>query len=283
MQLPFTVDLQSKVVVVTGGSGVLGSTMCEALAKCGAKVAILATNQEKMDTLVKKIRESGGTAEGFEVDVLNKDSLERAHEQLTSTFGSTDILINAAGGNHTKATTTTEKLKIEDIYDDSNRTFFDLDPESLDWLLRLNYMGTLLPIQVFSKDMAGKKGGSVINVSSMNGFRPLTKIPAYSGAKAAINNLTQWLSVYYSDVGIRVNAIAPGFFLTKQNETLLLTEEGEYTDRAKKIIEHTPLGRFGDAKELLGTLLWLIDSQSSSFVNGVVIPVDGGFSAYSGV
>ncbi|UJW56140.1 SDR family oxidoreductase [Salipaludibacillus agaradhaerens] len=282
MTVPFKVDVKDKVVVITGGSGILGSVMSKALAELGAKVAILALDENANEKVVSEINRAGGHAAGFIVDVLNREALEKARAEITKTFGTCDILINGAGGNHPKATTTDEKLKVENITNELEQTFFDLDPSSVEWLFKLNFIGTLLPTQVFAQDMAGKTNASIINISSMNAFRPLTKIPAYSGAKAAISNFTQWLSTYFAEVGIRVNAIAPGFFLTAQNEALLKNEDGSYTERAEKILSQTPQGRFGEPEELLGTLLWLVD-QSSSFVNGIVVPIDGGFSAYSGV
>ncbi|NJP36083.1 SDR family oxidoreductase [Alkalicoccus luteus] len=282
MSVPFEVDVKDKVVVITGGSGVLGSAMSLAMAQLGAKVAVLSLRREKSAKVVDEIREAGGRAQGFSVDVLDRQALEKVRLEITDTFGTCDILINGAGGNHPKATTSDEKLTVEWSEEGLDRTFFDLDPEAVEWLFRLNFIGTLLPTQVFAQDMVGKKHASIINISSMNAFRPLTKIPAYSGAKAAVSNFTQWLSTYFADTGIRVNAIAPGFFLTAQNEELLLNKDGSYTDRAEKIISQTPQGRFGEPKELIGTLLWLVD-ESSSFINGIVVPVDGGFSAYSGV
>lgn len=283
MELPFNIDLRDKVAVVTGGSGVLGSVLCRALAKSGAKVVVIARKKDAIDKVVQQISEEGGKAIGLSVDVMNREELEDAREEVISTFGTCDILINGAGGNHPKATTSHEKLTMEDLHHSGEQTFFDLDENSVDWLFKLNFMGTLLPTQIFAKDMAGKGDAVIINISSMNGFTPLTKIPAYSGAKAAISNFTQWLAVYFSEVGIRVNAIAPGFFLTSQNESLLKKENGEFTERAQKILTNTPQGRFGEPEELIGTLLWLTDYQSSKFVNGIVVPVDGGFSAYSGV
>ncbi|QKS72499.1 SDR family oxidoreductase [Paenalkalicoccus suaedae] len=282
MTVPFHVNVKDKVVVITGGSGVLGSVMCKALAELGAKVAILSRRKEANEEIVREIREAGFEASGFIVDVLDVQKLEQVKQEITELYGSCDILINGAGGNDPKATTSEEKMTMDSLNKGDAQTFFDLDPDAVEWLFRLNFIGTLLPTQVFAKDMVGKKGATIINISSMNAFRPLTKIPAYSGAKAAISNFTQWLSTYFADVGIRVNAIAPGFFLTAQNEKLLMNEDGSYTERAEKILSQTPQGRFGEAEELLGTLLWLVD-ESSSFVNGIVVPVDGGFSAYSGV
>lgn len=282
MQLPFQIDLNNKVAVVTGGSGVLGSVLSKALAKAGAKVVILARNKEKIDVTVEQIKEQGGDAFGYSVDVLNKPELEAVHQKVLEIAGPCSILINGAGGNHPKATTS-EEFFSEESLQDSGQTFFDLDADSVEDVFNLNFKGTLLPTQVFAKDMVAQKGATVINVSSMNAYRPLTKIPAYSGAKAAISNFTQWLSVYFSKVDIRVNAIAPGFFLTEQNENLMFDANGELSDRANKILSQTPMKRFGESEELVGTLLWLADQRSSGFVNGIVVPIDGGFSAYSGV
>ena len=283
MKLPFNIDLKDKVCVVTGGTGILCGAMADALAECGAKVAILALGQEACDNKAKEINEKGGIAIGIDANVLDKESLKKAHEIINKELGPVDILINGAGGNHPKGTTTKEYLEIEDLENEELTTFFDLDEKGVEFVFNLNYLGTLLPSQEFAKDMINKKGASIINISSMNAFTPLTKIPAYSGAKAAVSNFTKWLAVHMSKVGIRVNAIAPGFFVTAQNEKLLFNEDGTPTERTEKILRSTPMDRFGKPEELLGTLLYLISEEASSFVNGVVIPVDGAFSAYSGV
>ena len=283
MKLPFNVDLKDKVAVVTGGSGILCGAMAEALAACGAKVAILALGQEGCDAKAEQIKAAGGTAIGINTNVLDKESIKRAHEIILKEFGPCDILINGAGGNHPKGTTSNEYLFEEDLQNDELTTFFDLDQKGVEFVFNLNYLGTLLPSQEFAKDMINRKGCSIINISSMNAYTPLTKIPAYSGAKAAVSNFTQWLAVHMSKVGIRVNAIAPGFFVTAQNEKLLFNEDGTPTERTAKILNSTPMDRFGKAEELLGTLLYLVSEEASGFVNGVVIPVDGAFSAYSGV
>lgn len=283
MKLPFSVDLKDKVAVVTGGTGILCGAMADALADCGAKVAILALGQESCEAKAAQINARGGQAIGIETNVLQKQSLENAHEIILKEFGPCDILINGAGGNHPKGTTSNEYLMPEDLDNKELTTFFDLDPDGVNFVFNLNFLGTLLPSQVFSKDMMNRDGATIINISSMNAYTPLTKIPAYSGAKAAVSNFTQWLAVHMSKVGIRVNAIAPGFFVTAQNEKLLKNEDGTWTSRAEKILNSTPMDRFGEAHELLGTLLYLVDNNASGFVNGVCIPVDGAFSAYSGV
>ncbi len=283
MKLPFNVDLKDKVAVITGGAGVLGSYWVEALLRCGAKVAILDLRLENASRKAEELK-SLGEVIGLEANVLNKESLEKAHEQVLSKFGKCDILINGAGGNHPKGTTTKEYLFPEDLESSEDiKTFYDLDDSSIKFVFDLNFIGSLLPSQVFSKDMIGKKGCTIINVSSMNAFTPLTKIPAYSGAKAAISNFTQWLAVHFSKVGIRVNALAPGFFSTAQNKALLFNADGTPTERTHKILSQTPMDRFGEPEELVGALLFLISEQASGFVNGIILPIDGGFSAYSGV
>ncbi len=282
MEPRFT-ELDDKVVVVTGGGGVLCSTLAEALARQGAKLAILDLNLDAAEAVAAKITEKGGKAIGFRANVLEKDSLQLAHREINKKLGPCDILINGAGGNHPKGTTSRTHLFEEDLEAGKElKTFFDLDYDSIQFVFNLNFLGTLLPTQIFAKDMIGRKECSVINISSMNAFTPLTKIPAYSGAKAAVSNFTQWLAVHFSKVNIRVNALAPGFFLTEQNRNLLTDENGELTERGNIIIDHTPMGRFGEPEDLEGTLLWLC-SNGSKFVTGIVIPVDGGFSSFSGV
>lgn len=283
MKLPFKIDLKDKVAVVTGGGGVLCSTFAEAVAAAGAKVAILDLNAEAAKAVADKIKSEGGAAIGVSANVLEKESLESAKKEINEKLGSVDILLNGAGGNNPKGSTTHDYFAPEDVLDDRVKTFFDLDPSGIEFVFNLNFIGTLLPTQVFAPDLIGKKDAVIVNVSSMNAFTPLTRIPAYSGAKAAVSNFTQWLAVHFSKVGIRVNAIAPGFFLTAQNRSLLLDENGNYTERSKKIISQTPMERFGEKEELIGTLLWLLSKEASGFVTGTVIPVDGGFSAYSGV
>ncbi len=281
MKLPFEIDLKDKVVVITGAGGVLCSYFAEAVAKTGAKVALLDINEAAAKERAESISNNGGTAKGYACNVLDKNSIEEAHKAILSDFGTCDILINGAGGNNPKATTDNEYFSPEDM--GNIKTFFDLDKEGVEFVFNLNFLGTLLPTQVFAKDMLDKDDASIINISSMNAFTPLTKIPAYSGAKAAISNFTQWLAVHFSKTNIRCNAIAPGFFVTKQNEKLLFNQDGTPTKRTDKILSATPMGRFGKAEELIGTLLFLLSKEASGFVTGIVIPVDGGFSAYSGV
>ena len=274
----------SKVVVVTGAGGVLCSVLAKALAKQGHKIAVMDLRKEAADKVAQEINVSGGTAVGFAANVLDKESLEIARDQIFQVFGSCDLLINGAGGNHPLGTTSNPFLQVEDLKNTAEgfKTFFDLDPKGIEFVFNLNFIGTLLPTQIFAKDMIGKKGCSILNISSMNAFTPLTKIPAYSGAKAAVSNFTQWLAVHFSKVGIRVNAIAPGFFLTDQNRSLLTNSDGGLTQRGQQIIDQTPMGRYGEPEDLVSTTLFLCD-DASSFVTGVVIPIDGGFSAYSGV
>lgn len=274
----------SKVIVITGAGGVLCSSLAKALAKEGHKIALLDLRVEAANKIADEINAAGGKAIGVAANVLKRESLDAAKEEVNDLLGSCDILINGAGGNHPLGTTTNSYLLEEDLTNEASdfKSFFDLDPEGIKFVFDLNFIGTLLPTQVFAKDMIGKKGCSILNISSMNSFTPLTKIPAYSAAKAAVSNFTQWLAVHFSKVGIRVNALAPGFFITDQNRTLLTTESGELTQRGNTIIEQTPMGRFGEPEDLIGTTLWLC-GEGSSFVTGVVIPIDGGFSAFSGV
>lgn len=284
MNLPFDLDLSGKVIVITGGGGVLCGMFAKALGKTGAKIAVLDLNESAAAKVAEEINKDGGTAIGYQANVLNLSSLQAVRESILKDFDTCDILINGAGGNNPKGTTTKEYLFPEDLKTKEEiTTFFDLDPDGISFVFNLNFLGTLLPTQVFAKDMAKNNKGNIINISSMNAFTPLTKIPAYSGAKAAVSNFTQWLAVHFSKVGVRVNAIAPGFFVTSQNKDLLFNSDGTPTPRTGKILAATPMGRFGDAEELIGTLLWLVNDKASSFVDGVVIPVDGGFSAYSGV
>lgn len=278
----FGTNLRGKTVVITGAGGVLCGMFAETVAGAGAKTALLGLHGESVEKRADEIRKGGGTAIACQADVTDKKSLEEAREKIFQEFGPCDILINGAGGNSPQATTDKEYYEAGDREQDL-LTFFDLEKEGVEFVFGLNFLGTLLPTQVFGADMLGRSGCSIVNISSMNAFCPLTKIPAYSAAKAAVSNFTQWLAVHFSGEGIRVNAIAPGFFATKQNEKLLFDGDGRPTKRTEKILAATPLKRFGEAKELNGTLLYLLDEEASGFVTGVVIPVDGGFSAYSGV
>ncbi len=282
MNLPFEIDLSNKTAVVTGGGGVLCSGFAKAIAQCGAKVAILDLREENAKKVADEIVKNGGEAIGISANVLEKDSLVSAKKIINEKFGTVDILINGAGGNHPKGTTTKEYYESGDEKNDGIVSFFDLDKSGVEFVFNLNFLGTLIPTQVFAADLLEKKDAVILNVSSMNAFCPLTKIPAYSGAKAAVSNFTKWLAVHFSKTGIRVNAIAPGFFITDQNRALLIDSDGNFTPRSRKILNSTPMGRFGETEELTGTLLWLL-SSGATFVNGVVVPVDGGFSAYSGV
>jgi NAD(P)-dependent dehydrogenase (short-subunit alcohol dehydrogenase family) len=274
----------NKTIVLTGAGGVLCSTLAEALAKKGHNIAVLDLRKEAADKVAETISRNGGNAIGVVANVLEKDSLIASKKVVNDSFGKVDILINGAGGNHPLGTTSNPFLELEDLKNTTEgfKTFFDLDPKGVEFTFNLNFLGTLIPTQVFAEDMVGRKGCSVLNISSMNAFTPLTKIPAYSGAKAAVSNFTQWLAVHFSKVGIRVNALAPGFFLTDQNRSLLTNEDGSLTKRGQQIIDQTPMNRYGEPEDLVGTTLWLC-SEGSKFVTGVVVPIDGGFAAYSGV
>ncbi len=272
-----------KTVVITGAGGVLCSAFAKALAADGHRVALLDLNEAAVTAVAEEIVAAGGEAKGYGANVLDKAVLEDVHAKVLKDLGPCDILINGAGGNSPKCTTAHETFQPGDETAEDFSTFFNLDKAGFQFVFDLNLMGTLLPTQVFARDMLGREGCCILNVSSMNAFRPLTKIPAYSAAKSAVSNFTQWLAVHFAGEGIRVNAIAPGFFVTKQNQALLFDEQGNPTPRTEKILRATPMGRFGEADELLGTLRWLTDDKASGFVTGVVVPVDGGFSAYSGV
>jgi NAD(P)-dependent dehydrogenase (short-subunit alcohol dehydrogenase family) len=282
MELPIKPEtLKGKVVVITGAGGVICGAMSKAIAACGAKVAILDRLLDKAEAVAEEIKKDGGIAKGYQNNVLDREDLKKVHAEINADFGPIDILINGAGGNSPKATTTqeyyAEKEKEEDI------SFFDLKQEGVEFVFDLNFLGTFLPCQEFAKDMLGRKGCSILNVSSMNAFTPLTKIPAYSAAKSSVSNFTKWLAVHFSKVGIRVNAIAPGFLVTAQNKALLFNEDGTPTARTEKILAATPMERFGGPEELLGATLFLIDERCASFITGVVLPIDGGFSSYAGV
>ena len=275
-------DLSGKVAVVTGAGGVLCSYFSKVLARAGAKVALLDLNEEAAKTYADEIIAEGGIAKAYACNVLDKDVCYDVSEKVLSDFGPCDILVNGAGGNNPKATTDKEYFELGDI-DADTKSFFDLDASGVGFVFNLNFLGTLIPTQAFARQMVGREGCSILNISSMNAYTPLTKIPAYSGAKAAISNFTQWLAVHFSKVGIRVNAIAPGFFSTKQNAKLLWNDDGTPTARTGKILAATPMGRFGKSEELEGGLLFLVNEEAAGFITGVVLPVDGGFSAYSGV
>ncbi len=275
-------DLTGKVAVVTGAGGVLCSGFAKTLARAGAKVALLDLNEEAAKTFADEIVAEGGVAKAYKCNVLDKDICNEVADVIEKELGKCDILINGAGGNNPRATTDKEYYFAGDI-DEDCKNFFNLDADGVGFVFNLNFLGTLIPTQAFAKQMLGRDGCNIINISSMNAFTPLTKIPAYSGAKAAISNFTQWLAVHFSKEGIRVNAIAPGFFSTKQNAALLWNPDGSPTPRTDKILAATPMGRFGEAKELDGALLFLVNNDAAGFITGVVLPVDGGFSSYSGV
>ena len=288
MKVPFNINLSGKTAIVTGGSGTLCSAMAYGLAVSGAKVAIIGRNKEKLASVSEKLTKDAldeynknVIVKGYSCNVINKDELSAAYETIKNELGSCDILINGAGGNQPGAITSIEMLKKEK--EDSDYSFWNLDEDRIRDVMDLNYMGTLLPIQVFTKDMVEKRSGSIINIASVTSILPLTKVMAYGNAKSAILNLTQWLAVHFGESGIRCNAIAPGFYAAEQNHDLLFNADGSYTDRARKIIAGTPMGRFGNPEELIGAALFLASDETASFVNGIVLPVDGGYSAYSGV
>lgn len=278
-------SLNGTIAVITGGGGVLCSGFAKTLAKQGVKVAVLDLNEEAAKKVADEINADGGTAIAVGCNVLEPESMKQARDTVLEKLGTCDILLNGAGGNNPKGTTTKETLeKIDLIEKDENvKTFFDLDPAGISFVFNLNFLGTLIPTQIFAKDMAEKEDSCIVMITSMNAFRPLTKIPAYSAAKAAVANFTQWMAVHFADMGIRVNAIAPGFFSTQQNKALLWNDDGTPTARTGKILAATPMGRFGEPEELSGALLFLCDKEYSGFVTGSTIAVDGGFNAYSGV
>ena len=275
-------DLTGKVAVVTGAGGVLCSEFAKVLARAGAKVALLNRTEAKAQKFADEIIAEGGVAKAYGCNVLDKAQVYEVAERVMNDLGPCDILINGAGGNHPMATTDKEYYEDGDI-DADTKSFFDLDEEGVASVFNLNFLGTLIPTQAFARQMLGRPGCNILNISSMNAFTPLTKIPAYSGAKAAVTNFTQWLAVHFSKQGIRVNAIAPGFFSTAQNAKLLWNEDGTPTARTGKILAATPMGRFGEREELAGAVLFLLNNDAAGFITGVTIPIDGGFSAYSGV
>ena len=280
MNLPLNVDFTGKVVVVTGAGGVLCGDMARAYAQAGAKVAALDLNEEAVKKLADEMKAQGYICDGYKANVLDPAALEEVHQQVLKDLGSCDILVNGAGGNNPRATTDNE---YQHEVKEGQKTFFDLDASGVDFVFKLNFQGTLLPTQTFVKDMVERKHGCILNISSMNAYIPLTKIPAYSGAKAAISNFTQWLATHFAGSGIRANAIAPGFLVSNQNRALLFNPDGTPTARSEKILKGTPMGRFVDSEELLGGVFFLTDDQAASAITGVVLPIDCGFAAYSGV
>lgn len=290
MNLPFHLNFSGKTIVITGAGGVLCSEFARALSQCGGKIALLDLNAEQAGKVAAEIVAAGGTAKAYACNALDRASLEAAHTAVLADFGPCDILINGAGGNHPKATTTKEYYFPGDLAQSRDTadlvTFFNLDAEGVGFVFNLNFLGTLLPTQVFAADMLEREDSnscSILNISSMNAYTPLTKIPAYSGAKAAVSNFTQWLAVHFAKSGIRVNAIAPGFFSTAQNAKLLYNPDGTPTARTGKILAATPMGRFGEASDLVGSVLFLLSPEAAGFITGAVLPIDGGFSAYAGV
>ena len=278
--LPLNHDFTGKVVVVTGAGGVLCGDMARAYAIAGAKVAALDLNEEAVKKLAAELKAEGYVCEGYKANVLDREILEAVHEQVLNDLGPCDILINGAGGNNPRATTDNE---YHHEAKEGQKTFFDLDSAGVDFVFKLNFQGTLIPTQVFAKDMVERKCGNILNISSMNAYIPLTKIPAYSGAKAGISNFTQWLATHFAGTGIRCNAIAPGFLVSNQNRALLFNADGTPTARSGKILNGTPMGRFAESEELLGGMFFLTDDKAASAITGVILPIDCGFAAYSGV
>ncbi len=278
-------NLKGRVAVVTGGGGVLCSGFSKDLARLGVKVAVLDLKEEAAQKVADEIKAEGGEAIAIGCNVLEPESLEAARQKINATFGVCDILINGAGGNNPKGTTSKDIFEPGDLENkvEGVKTFFDLDASGISFVFNLNILGTLLTTQCFAKDMVGRENVSILNISSMNAFCPLTRIPAYSAAKAGVSNFTQWLAVHFAEAGIRVNAIAPGFFATNQNKSLLFNEDGSLTARSDKIISHTPMRRFGVPEDLTGALTFFCDEKYSGFITGVILPIDGGFAAYSGV
>ena len=280
IDLPLKIDYTGKVVVVTGAGGLICGAMARAFAQCGAKVAALDLNEEAVQKLADELTADGFICKGYKANVLDPEALEAVHAAVVADLGECDILVNGAGGNNPRATTDNE---YQHEAKEGGKSFFDLDPSGVDFVFKLNFQGTLLPTQVFAKDLVAKKSGCILNISSMNAYTPLTKIPAYSAAKAGISNFTQWLATHFAGTGIRCNAIAPGFLVSAQNYRLLFNEDGTPTARSAKILKGTPMDRYVDASELLGATLFLCDDRSASAITGVVLPIDCGFAAYSGV
>ena len=278
--LPLNIDYTGKVVVVTGAGGLICGAMASAFARSGAKVACLDLNEEAVKKLASELKAEGFIAEGYKANVLEPEALEEVHQAVLRDLGPCDILVNGAGGNNPRATTDNE---YQHEAKEGGKSFFDLDAGGVDFVFKLNFQGTLLPTQAFAKDMVAKKSGVILNISSMNAYTPLTKIPAYSAAKAGISNFTQWLATHFAGTGIRCNAIAPGFLVSAQNKALLFNDDGTPTARSAKILNGTPTSRFVDAEELIGATLFLCDDKAASAITGVVLPVDAGFAAYSGV
>lgn len=278
--MEFNLNLDGKVVVITGAGGIICGGIAKALAPSKAKIAILDLNLEAAQKVADEVQAIGGIAKAYKANVLEKDSLEQVKKDINADLGSVDILINGAGGNNPRATTSNETHELGKVYE---KDFFALDESGVRFVFDLNFLGTFIPTQVFAKDMLGKKGCSILNISSMNAFTPLTKIPAYSAAKAGISNFTEWLAVHFAPSGIRVNAIAPGFFVTNQNRGLLFYANGNPTPRTEKILAATPMKRFGEIDEIMGAVKLLLSEENASFITGTVIPIDGGFNAYSGV
>ena len=280
INLPLNIDYTGKVVVITGAGGLICGAMARAFAQSGAKVAALDLNEEAVKALADELKAEGFICEGYKANVLDPETLEEVHKAVVADLGKCDILVNGAGGNNPRATTDNE---YQHEAKEGGKSFFDLDPSGVDFVFKLNFQGTLLPTQVFAKDLVEKKSGAILNISSMNAYTPLTKIPAYSAAKAGISNFTQWLATHFAGTGIRCNAIAPGFLVSAQNYKLLFNEDGTPTARSAKILNGTPTGRYVDASELLGATLFLCDDRAASAITGVVLPIDCGFAAYSGV
>ena len=280
INLPLNIDYKDKVVVVTGAGGLICGEISRAFAQCGAKVAALDLNEDAVKNLANELKSEGFICEGYKANVLDVENLEAVHKAVLNDLGKCDILVNGAGGNNPRATTDNE---YHHEAEEGKKSFFDLQPDGVDFVFKLNFQGTLLPTQVFAKDMVEKNKGCILNISSMNAYTPLTKIPAYSAAKAGISNFTQWLATHFAGTGIRCNAIAPGFLVSAQNYSLLFDENGNPTKRSAKILNGTPMNRYVNANELLGATLFLCDDKSASAITGVVLPIDCGFAAYSGV